>query len=68
MKNLKCFSVSVHRLLIATAVAALVGLTAGPSVADDLTPQEAQKIATERTASQYPVRRLAPRAFHKRGK
>jgi hypothetical protein len=47
VRNLECFSVLVHRLLIAAAVAALVGLTAGPSVADDMTPQEAQKIGVD---------------------
>src|SRR5580693_10675923 len=47
VRNLECFSVLAHRLLIAAAVAALVGLTAGPSVADDMTPQEAQKIGVD---------------------
>jgi hypothetical protein len=44
MKSFKYLKAVPHRLLIAAVVAALVGFTAMPSVADDLTPQEAQKI------------------------
>jgi hypothetical protein len=44
VRNLKRFRVVPPRLLIAAAVAALVGFTPMPSVADDPTPQEAQKI------------------------
>jgi hypothetical protein len=45
--NLKRLRVFPLRLLIAAAVAALVGFTAMPSEANDPTPQEAQKIGVD---------------------
>ncbi len=47
MSSLKRLRVFPARVLSAVAVAALAGFTAGPSVADDLSPQEAQKIGVD---------------------